>query len=104
MTHVVVLTTAPSEEEAHKLADMILRERLAACIQVTSPITAIYRWKGEVYHDTEWQLWIKTTEERARQLTTWIPKNHSGDLPEVITLPIAGGLPAYLNWITDETR
>lgn len=103
MSHVVVLTTTPSEAEAHSLADLILNERLAACIQVTSPITAVYRWKGEIYHDTEWQLWIKTTDERAKQLATWIPEHHSGDLPEVITLPITGGLPAYLDWITDET-
>lgn len=103
MTHVVVLTTAFNEAEAKTLANQIVDERLAACVQISSPITAVYRWKGETYNEPEWQLWIKTTEAQAEVLTHWIPQHHSGDLPEVIVLPVIGGLPAYLDWITAET-
>lgn len=103
MTHVVVLTTAFNEAEAKILANQIVDERLAACVQISSPITAVYRWKGEIYNEPEWQLWIKTTEAQAGVLIHWIPEHHSGDLPEVIVLPITGGLPAYLDWISLET-
>lgn len=103
MTHVVVLTTAFSETEAKTLANQIVEERLGACVQISSPITAVYRWKGEIYNEPEWQLWIKTTAAQAEVLTDWIQEHHSGDLPEVIVLPITRGLPDYLDWITKET-
>lgn len=102
--HVVVLTTTPTEEEARKLAHELVDERLAACVQVTSPIRAVYRWKGEIYDEPEWQMWIKTAYDKVDALTAWLPEHHSGEVPELIVLPITGGWSAYLDWITAETR
>jgi periplasmic divalent cation tolerance protein len=102
--HVVGLTTTESEEEANKIAHELIDARLAACVQVTSPIGAIYRWQGQVYDVPEWQLWIKTTADRIDAITAWLPDHHSGDEPELIFLPIIAGSDGYLTWITEETR
>lgn len=102
--HVIALTTTPSEEEGAKLAHELIEAHLAACVQLTSPIRAIYRWKGEVYDEPEWQLWIKTTADKVDALTKWLPEHHSGDVPELIVAPITGGWKPYLDWITEETH
>lgn len=102
--HVVVLTTTPTEEEGHELARALVEKRLAACVQVTSKIQAVYRWKGEIYNEPEWQLWIKTASDKVADLVAWLPENHSGEVPELIVLPITGGWSTYLDWITAETR
>lgn len=102
--HVVVLTTTPSEEEGRKLAHALVEERLAACVQLTSPIRAVYRWRGRVYDEAEWQLWIKTAADRVDDIVAWLPAHHSGEVPEIITLPIIGGWSTYLGWIIQETR
>lgn len=101
---VVVLTTTPSHEEGKQLARELVDARLAACVQVTSQINAIYRWRGEVYDDPEWQLWIKTADDKVDEIVKWLPDHHSGEVPELIVLPIIGGWSTYLDWIVEETR
>jgi periplasmic divalent cation tolerance protein len=102
--HVVALTTTPTEEEGRKIAHELVEARLAACVQVTSPIRAVYRWKGEIYDEPEWQLWIKTAADKVDDLVAWLPEHHSGEVPELIVLPITGGWSKYLDWIVAETR
>ena len=102
--HVVVLTTTPSEEEGRKLAHELVEARLAACVQVTSPIRSVYRWKGDIYDEPEWQLWIKTASDKVDDLVEWLPEHHSGEVPELIVMPITGGWSTYLDWIVAETR
>jgi periplasmic divalent cation tolerance protein len=102
--HVLVLTTAPSEEEGRRLARELVDARLAACVQMSSPIRSVYRWKGEVYDEPEWQLWIKTASDKVDDLVAWLPEHHSYEVPELIVLPITSGWSPYLDWITAETR
>jgi periplasmic divalent cation tolerance protein len=102
--HVVALTTALSEDEGRRLARELVEARLAAGVQLTSPIRAIYRWKGEIHDEPEWQLWIKTTADKIDDLIQWLPQHHSAEVPELIVLPITGGLSTYLDWIVEETR
>jgi periplasmic divalent cation tolerance protein len=102
--YVVVLTTTPTEEEGRKLAHELVGARLAACVQVTSPIRSVYRWQGEIHDEPEWQLWIKTAADKVDDLVEWLPAHHSSEVPELIVLPIAGGSSAYLDWIMTETR
>jgi periplasmic divalent cation tolerance protein len=73
-------------------------------VQISSPIKGVYRWEGEVQRDAEWQLWIKTTNDRLDELTQWLGDHHTYDVPELVALPVVGGSPAYLKWVTDETR
>ena len=102
--HVVVITTTDSEDAAGTLAKAIVEARLAACVQISSPIRSVYRWDGEVNDDREWQLWIKTAYDRVDELTEFVTARHTYDVPEVLALPVLGGNPDYLAWLTDETR
>jgi periplasmic divalent cation tolerance protein len=95
----IVLTTAGSEEEAHKIAHHLVEARLAACVNVVPRITSIYRWKDAVEESAEWLLIIKTTSAAFAQLSQTISKLHSYELPECICLPIEDGSSNYLQWI-----
>ncbi|XVV05912.1 divalent-cation tolerance protein CutA [Actinosynnema sp. CA-248983] len=101
---VVVISTTDSAEAAAELGRKIVEARLAACVQISSPIRSIYRWDGEIQDDQEWQLWIKSTHDRLDDLTAFIKANHSYDVPEVVALPILGGNADYIKWLVDETR
>jgi len=102
--YVVALTTTPSEDEGRRLAHELIEARLAACVQVASPIRAVYRWKGQIYDEPEWQLWIKTAADKIDDLVQWLPQHHGSEVPELIVLPITGGSTTYLDWIGEETR
>lgn len=100
---VVVTTTVDGRTEARRLADAIVRQRLAACVQYT-PIMSIYHWKGKIETAAEQLLLAKTTRSKATRLVEFIRKNHSYELPEVTVVPIIGGLAGYLGWIEAETK
>lgn len=98
----VLITTVDSDDLATKLAETLLSDRLAACVQQV-PIKSHYRWEGKVQCDEEILLFVKTSEREANNAIAAIEKNHTYDLPEIITLPVLGGSAAYLNWIDSET-
>jgi len=100
---VTILTTVAQEKDAVRIADMLLRDNLAACIQETT-IRSRYKWKGEIRCDPELLLLIKTTADRAETAITAIRKIHPYELPEIILLPVVGGLAEYMNWVHVETR
>ena len=99
----VVLSTAPSEEEAATIARALVDERLAACVQLVPKIRSFYRWEGEVHDDPEHLLVIKTTAARRDALIARIGELHSYDVPEAVALPIAAGSQAYLAWLSEVT-
>lgn len=84
------------------LATRLLESRLAACVQQIG-IASRYRWDGEVKCDEEILLLVKTSVEAAGAAMRAIEENHSYEVPEIVALPIADGLPAYLEWVTRET-
>ncbi len=100
---VAVTTTVDSAAKARKLARLMVEKRLAACVQY-APVRSIYRWKGRVESAREHLLLAKTRASLAGKLILFVRKNHSYELPEIVVLPIAGGLKEYLNWIEKETR
>jgi periplasmic divalent cation tolerance protein len=102
--HVVVITTTDSADAAAALARAVVEARLAACVQISGPVRSVYRWEGELHDDQEWQLWIKTAYDRVDELTEFVKAGHGYDVPEVLALPVLGGNPDYLAWITQETR
>jgi len=95
----VVLTTAGSSEEAHKIAQALVERRLAACVNVVGPMTSIYRWQGNVERAQEWLLVVKTTAGVADAVGDAIKELHSYDLPECVVLPVEGGSEKYLEWV-----
>jgi periplasmic divalent cation tolerance protein len=78
--------------------------RAAACAQVVGPISSTYRWDGELTTDQECQVQLKTTVDALDRLRELITTHHSYDLPEIVAVPVLGGSPAYLRWVTDETQ
>jgi periplasmic divalent cation tolerance protein len=97
------MTTTNSQEEANRLAEMLVRTRLAACVQST-PITSTYTWQGELARESEWLLLIKTRAERYELVQDALQKAHSYETPEIIQVPIDRGSPSYLAWITAQTQ
>ncbi len=97
-----IVTTTNSEEDAYKLADLLLTDNLAACIQVT-PVSSIFTWQGKTQKETEYKLEIKTKTELYSFIATLLKAHHPYEVPEIIRLPIEDGLDDYLAWIDQET-
>ena len=104
MASLLVVTNLPDRESAEKLADLLIERRLAACVNILAPCTSVYRWQGEIQHDEEHPLLIKPVHDRYAELEASIRANHPYELPEIIAVPITGGLPAYLQWVESETH
>ena len=96
--------TAGSREEADKIANALVTEMLAACVNVLPGVTSVYRWEGEVQRDQEWLLVAKSTRQVLDDLVRRVQALHSYDLPEVIALPVVGGSEAYLRWVDGEVH
>ncbi len=99
---VVVTTTLPKPADARRMAARIVESRLGACVQ-TMPIRSLYRWKGRVESAGEVLLAVKTRAGLAGRLVAFIRKEHSYEVPEILVMPVRGGLPEYLDWICRET-
>lgn len=103
MAHVVVFVTAGSREEADRIGQALVDERLAACANLVPAITSTYWWKGKVERTGEALLVLKTREDLVDALQARVRALHSYTVPEVIAFPIVGGNPDYLRWIDDST-
>jgi periplasmic divalent cation tolerance protein len=101
---IVVFVTAGSESEAEVIATTLVEERLAACVNIVSPVRSIYRWEGKIANEQEWLLVIKTQAKRFADLETKIRSLHSYQVPEVIALPIVQGAEAYVQWLRGESE
>jgi periplasmic divalent cation tolerance protein len=97
----IVLTTAVSEEEAHKIARALVERGVSACVNIVPQITSIYRWQGNVEEAREWLLIVKTTAAAFVQVRDTIAELHSYEVPECVCLNIEDGSPAYLEWIAE---
>jgi periplasmic divalent cation tolerance protein len=104
MDSLLVVTSLPDRESAEKLAVLLIERRLAACVNILAPCASVYRWQGKIQHDEEHPLLIKTVQDRYAELEASIRANHPYELPEIIAVRIADGLPAYLQWVESETH
>lgn len=103
METILVISNLPDQASAEKLAAVLIEQRLAACVNVQSPCTSVYRWQDQVETATEVPVFIKTTRERYPALEAAIRAHHPYELPEIIAVPLVAGLPAYLEWVRTET-
>jgi periplasmic divalent cation tolerance protein len=99
----IVLTTTPDEKEGGRLAHRIVEEKLAACVQILPKITSVYLWEGKVQTEFEHLLLIKTLEEKFDELSEFIKKNHSYEVPEIVAISAEKVSEDYLNWIREVT-
>jgi len=99
----IVLVMASSRKEAIRIAQAVVKEKLAACVNILSPVTSIFRWKGKVQRSRETLLIVKTTERRYPGLERLIRSLHSYEVPEIVALRINRGLSQYTAWVEQET-
>jgi periplasmic divalent cation tolerance protein len=100
----VVLTNCPDGDVADRIAQALVEQGLAACVNRFAPVASTYRWQGAVERATETPLLIKTTRARYAEVEQAIRALHPYELPEIIALAIDAGFPPYLRWIDDETQ
>ena len=101
--YIVVLCTVPDRETGRAIAARLLKNRLAACVNLLGALESIYRWEGKIQEDPEYCLVIKTREALFSPLEEAIRSAHPYDVPEIIALPILRGSSSYLDWIAAET-
>ena len=100
----LVIANCPDEACANRIALAVVEAGLAACVNLLPRVQSVYRWQGNIESASEVPLLIKTTAGRYTELEAAIRALHPYDVPEIIALPIAQGLPAYLDWLAAETR
>ncbi|GIU73494.1 MAG: divalent-cation tolerance protein CutA [Bryobacteraceae bacterium] len=101
---IIVLTTCPSEEEAGRIARLLVEERLAACVQILPPMRSIYRWRGALEESEERLLVIKTRRGLFGDLSRRVRASHSYEVPELLAVPVVDGAEDYLAWMDAELR
>ncbi len=94
-----MLTTVGDEEQGHLIARELVGRRQAACVNMVPGVTSTYRWQGEICHDAEHLLIIKTLESERDAVTATIQELHSYDVPEILAFDVAAGEARYLEWI-----
>jgi len=100
----LVLSNLPDEASARRLADALLGQRAAACVNILSTCTSVYRWQGQVETASEVPVLMKTTRAAYPRLEKIVRELHPYELPEIIAVPASAGLPGYLQWVVQETK
>ena len=101
--YVIVLTTLPADADGQAFGRTLVEGRLAACVNLLPPMDSVYRWEGQVEHDTERQVIIKTSRERVVALWDRIRELHPYETPEFVVIGIQDGSDAYLRWLGEST-
>jgi len=102
--NVVIFITTGTDEEAHRIANMLLNQRKAACVNILPKIRSLFWWQDKLDSAQESLLIVKTRAALVDDIVSMVREIHSYDVPEVIALPIIGGNPDYLEWIGKEVR
>ncbi len=100
--YIVVFVTAASEKEGERIAQALLKERLAACVNIVPGLKSVFRWKGKISTEEEVLLLIKTKDTLFEKLKKRVIELHSYEVPEVIALGILAGNEKYLDWLKKE--
>ena len=99
----IVYTTIDNIQDARKIAHTLIDEQIVACVNIIPEIESIYKWKGKIEENSEYILIAKTIDENVGKAIDRIKGLHSYDLPDIIVLPVVGGLKDYLEYIAKET-
>ncbi len=101
--YILVFITTSSEKEGNKIASALVKERLAACVNLIRGVKSTFRWKGQISSEQEILLIAKTKDGLFEKLKKRVLELHSYEVPEIVALPILAGFENYLNWIKKET-
>jgi periplasmic divalent cation tolerance protein len=97
-----VTTTTGTREVAERIAVELVDRRLAACVQVSGPITSTYRWQGKIESAEEWMCVAKTSREQMDGIRAVLKRLHPYEVPELVATPIVDGSEAYLKWLGEQ--
>ncbi len=100
----VVLCSFPDREKARQIGTHLVERQYAACINIMPAMESVYCWEGELCHEQEFLLVIKTSRGAFRRLGRELASLHPHDEPEILALPVADGSSGYLRWLTDQTH
>ncbi len=98
----LVLTNLPDRDSAQRLAHSLIENHAAACVNILAECSSVYRWQGKIERASEIPLLIKTTRSAYPRVQELIRSQHPYELPEIIAVSVVAGLPAYLQWVTQE--
>lgn len=99
----LVFSNLPDRAAAERVAEALVTQGVAACVNVLPECASVYRWQGKIERASEVPLFIKTTRAAYPQLESVLRALHPYEIPEIIALPVGTGLPEYLNWVAQET-
>lgn len=97
----LALSTFPDAETARKISNQLIEEKLAACANILPAIESIYRWKGKIETGNEVIVFFKTSEDRQSVFQEKLRSLHPYEVPEIVFIPVVGGLPEYLRWVAE---
>ena len=103
-THIVVLVTARSEQEAEVIGKALVESRLAACVNILAGVSSLFRWQGAIERQEEALLLVKSRSDLFLSITETVKRLHSYTVPEVVALPILAGSSDYLSWVDESLR
>lgn len=99
----ITFVTCGKREEAERIAETLVTERLAACVNIVPGVTSVYSWEGKLCKEAEWLLVIKSTAARREALQRRVRGLHGYSVPEIVTVPIEAGSDDYLRWVREST-
>jgi periplasmic divalent cation tolerance protein len=97
--YVIVMVTTPSKQEAEKIAEHLLKERLIACANIIGPVSSIFHWSGKMEKAEEYLILMKSRKDLFGKLSEAVKALHSYEVPEILAFPIVDGSQAYLDWL-----
>ena len=100
----LVLTNLPDRDSAEQMADVLIENRAAACVNILAECRSVYRWQGKIETASETPLLIKTTRTAYPRVEATIRAHHPYELPEIIAVPIEAGFSSYVKWVAQETQ
>ena len=104
MDFAFIITTVSTEKEGRMIANELVKNKLAACVNIVPKVYSVYEWDNAIQNETEVTLMIKTTKAREKEIYQTVQSLHSYDTPELITLPIENGSDTYLRWVENSVQ
>ena len=101
---IIILSTISSKKEALEIAEELIQNKLAACINIIEGLTSVYKWEDKLCKENEYLMIIKSRKILYEKITEKINLLHPYEVPEIISIPITDGLDSYLKWIKNNTR
>ncbi len=103
-TYIAIFITVGSSEEAHKIAEVLLKQRRVACVNIVAGVSSLFWWQDKLDSAQESLLIVKTKTSQLSEVVRLVKEIHSYDVPEIIALPIVAGNQDYLEWLGKEVE